>query len=581
MSIKQKQVILNEIIKFKNAKFRILKASDNKVKYLGDLSKIDLANLFTEDGRRAIHESDTGYGAALIMELRLLDLLKNLRGIEASLLGKLRELDDKLFEQNNTEIKDLIKRLIWLISFKSTAHKAAFDRSTGILWLILLYYNIEKEEYILSNELEHLLKESEIEKLVKDKLQSVIADKNKLDSFLKFELRIMNLLVTQVRLQISMLSSLKAPLSVNVEKSAKNDVQVLVIGGGIAGISTAYHLSRANVNAMVVEAGRIGIGSDNIMSGTLGLNTVSHSKCVFSYFPESNWETYVRKNRKGNGKIRARTFLEIANSGAEIIKRMSNSLSPSLIRQYGSIILGGKEEYNSLKKEFLIYKSLPFLRNCRFYSKKEIYGIFGTNAFEGGIFFPNDAIVDSVAYVRLLKERANIMVAENVKVIGIKQTKTGVAVKTARPINKTSYDGTFTEEITADYVVIATNGFLMDMNLRKAMERFWTFQLSYRDNGPNSPNTAEVAEINHWWARQDNVLFVGGEDEHVVGDKFRFPRTEEKAKKNLIKWANEKFPQTRGKQPLEFHFGICAEISDETPLVGRFSDDSRIFYIVG
>ena len=80
-TIRQKQATLQEIIKFKNAKFKVLKRSEHKLKYLEDLARISLANIFTDEGRKAIHDSESGYGVALIIELRLLDLLKKLRDI--------------------------------------------------------------------------------------------------------------------------------------------------------------------------------------------------------------------------------------------------------------------------------------------------------------------------------------------------------------------------------------------------------------------------------------------------------------------------------------------------------------------
>ncbi|MEK6983146.1 MAG: FAD-binding oxidoreductase [Nanoarchaeota archaeon] len=545
-------------------------ASEHKIKYLEDLSSIDLPNLFTDDGRKAIHESETGYGTALVIELRLLDLLKKFRDIEANLLKKLHELNQKVFEHHNNEIKVLIKQLIWLISFKSTEGKAAFDRSTGVLWLILIYYNIEKEEYILSNELEHLLQESEIENLVRGKFQSVINDANKLNLFLKSELKALNLLIIQVKQQLSLLAILGKLVSVNAEKAVKNYVQVLIIGGGLAGISTAYHLTRANVQVMVVEAGRIGMGRDDMISGTMSMGFPRHSLMILTPY-DSNYEKFVKKNRKGGqGKLRARIFLEMSTAGVEMQKSIGRQLGPDIIRQYGTLMVGNKKEFEALKDEYKYYKLMGFGRDYNLVSKVQIAELYKTSVFEGGLLIPNDAIASGEEYPRILADKAGLTVAENAKVIDIKQTKTGVMVKTDSA-----------GDITADYVVLATNGFLIDKNLRGKIWPWWTFEISYEDNGPNTPNSFDFNDDYHWFSRQDNLLFIGGGATSIISNNFRFYKYEEREKGKLIKWVNKIFPQTRGKQPVAFHFGVGAYTIDEVPIVGKYSMESRIFYIVG
>jgi len=51
--------------------------------------------------------------------------------------------------------------------------------------------------------------------------------------------------------------------------------------------------------------------------------------------------------------------------------------------------------------------------------------------------------------------------------------------------------------------------------------------------------------------------------------------------KKLAIWANDKFPETSGKTPVANHFGVSADTKDEIPIIGKFSDKSRLCYIVG
>ena len=45
---------------------------------------------------------------------------------------------------------------------------------------------------------------------------------------------------------------------------------IIIVGGGLSGLSTAYHLARQGIEPIVIEAGKIGIGTDEMLSGTNG-----------------------------------------------------------------------------------------------------------------------------------------------------------------------------------------------------------------------------------------------------------------------------------------------------------------------
>ncbi len=345
-----------------------------------------------------------------------------------------------------------------------------------------------------------------------------------------------------------------------------NDIQTLVVGGGLAGMSTAYHLTKKGVDTMVIEAGKIGRGSDDMISGTASIPKPSHTKMITTPF-DSDYAAFSRMH----GKEGARTYLELSSAGRELQKSLARELNPELVRELGSLAVGHGTQLNSLRKEYKNYKRIGYGDDLRFFSREQIHQIYKNKktAFDGGLFIPKDAIIDADMYLWGLKGKGSISVAEKMKVSGIEEMADGVRVRV---------DG---DEMTADNVIIATNGFYNDKNLEGLLDKRWSFAVSYGDEGPNTPNTWEFSDKYCYFTRQDNVLMVAGEDKPVINGNTRFSIHEHDAFSKLTKWANEKFPSTKGKTPIATHFGICTYTPDEIPIVGKFDKNSRISYIVG
>src|SRR5256885_9281174 len=87
--------------------------------------------------------------------------------------------------------------------------------------------------------------------------------------------------------------------------------------------------------------------------------------------------------------------------------------------------------------------------------------------------------------------------------------------------------------------------------------------------------------ISHYWSRQDAKLIVGGEDTPVLGNNFRAPPDLERSVARLSHWCGESFPRLAGRRPRALHYSVYGETRDNLPILGRFSDQSRIWYAVG
>ncbi len=347
------------------------------------------------------------------------------------------------------------------------------------------------------------------------------------------------------------------------------DIKVAIIGGGLSGLSASYHLANKGITEQIlIEAGKIGRGTDDMISGTNSVLTPSHSKMITLTYA-SDYETFAEKN----GEESAKKYLNLSSSGCEMQKLIAKKLNPSIVRELGSIVVGKGQEFDALKRDQKNYAKIGY--NMNYLSKEDISDIYkiNKNSFDGGFLIKQDAAINIFEYLNLLSKdvsKKGVIIAENTKVAGIKEYEDRVEIETDK-----------NERITAENAVIATNGFYKDENLEGLLERWWTFAVCYDNYGTNTPNSWEISDIYFYWARQDNVLMIGGQDKKVINDNFRFYSNEQEEMKKLIKWANDNFPETYGKSPIASHFGVSADTKDEIPIIGKFSDKSRICYIVG
>jgi len=113
------------------------------------------------------------------------------------------------------------------------------------------------------------------------------------------------------------------------------------------------------------------------------------------------------------------------------------------------------------------------------------------------------------------------------------------------------------------------------------MRSYWTFLVAFDDPGENTPNAYYFDPRAHYWARQDGKLIVGGGDTPVIDDNFRAPPNAERSARRLVGWCAETFPRLAGRTALALHYSVFGETRDNLPILGRFSPQSRVWYVVG
>ena len=102
------------------------------------------------------------------------------------------------------------------------------------------------------------------------------------------------------------------------------DVDVVIIGGGYAGISVAYQLSLLGISNIVIEAGQAGRGSDDFLSCT---NTIAMSKIVTSFGD-------IIEVCRILGKKAGPLFAKFLSEGVGIQRELSGG-SPEILKSNG------------------------------------------------------------------------------------------------------------------------------------------------------------------------------------------------------------------------------------------------------
>jgi len=349
------------------------------------------------------------------------------------------------------------------------------------------------------------------------------------------------------------------------------DVQILIVGGGISGMSAALHLFRAGVDEVyVLEAERIGQGGEYYLPGTPGPAFPDYTKMVLT--PDDRGYTYL--SRRFNRQV-ALNLLRIKRRGVELELKLAREFDPGLVRQYGTLIVGEPDDERRLREEQRVMKDLGIDADLDGYGAERIAAMFGTASgkYVRGLFVPEDAIIDSTRYVQAIaRALGEIRCREHSRVVALRENGDGVQVRLENG-----------EAISAAQLVVATNGFIIDRdpNLDGKLRSYWTFVAAYDDPGDNTPNAYYFDPRAHYWARQDGKLIVGGEDTPVVGDNFRAPPDAEGSATKLARWCGSTFPRLTDRKPRALHYSVFGETRDNLPILGRFLPQSRVWYVVG
>ena len=139
------------------------------------------------------------------------------------------------------------------------------------------------------------------------------------------------------------------------------DLQILIIGGGLSGLSAALHLTRAGVEDLfVLEAEQIGQGGNVYLPGSPGPVFPDYTKMVLT--PDDRGYTYL--SRRYNREV-ARNLMRVKRRGVALQLALAREFDPDLVRQYGTLIVGEADDERRLREEHRVMRDLGIEADSR------------------------------------------------------------------------------------------------------------------------------------------------------------------------------------------------------------------------
>ena len=273
---------------------------------------------------------------------------------------------------------------------------------------------------------------------------------------------------------------------------------VVVVGGGVSGCSTAWHLARAGARVRLLEARDVASGASGRNGGFL-LAGMAHRPVALAELV---------------GADRAGELFQLTADGRERLFEVAVSIGAgAFATRTGSLRLAvDAEELDDLEDEATLLEAIPGVRVERV-AAPDLPSTLGTH-FLGGLRFPDDGRSVPAAWVRALASaaaEAGAVLHERSPVVSIDDDADGVEVRTAGG-----------HVVRGEHVVVATEAWLSGL-----LPELAGLVLPYRSQvlaaAAPRDGDGEVRRVlpNVTWSRRgwdyaqqaaDGTLVVGGEE---------------------------------------------------------------------
>ena len=328
------------------------------------------------------------------------------------------------------------------------------------------------------------------------------------------------------------------------------DADVCIIGGGIAGLTTAYLLTRAGRSVVVIDDGPIGGGET--------ARTTAHLSCAI--------DDRIYRIAKWHGDDKARLAVESHAAAIDEIERIvSMEQIDCDFSRLDGYLFEAEEGDDDLDEELEAARRLGL-------GKIELVENVTLDGFDLGraLRFPDQGQFHILRYLAGLAKAIEInggRLFSNTQAVEWKGEES--------PTVKTHYGRT----VTARSIVLATNYPIMSKMFAKLPAyRTYAVGISVPKGSVDKVLLWDTGDPYHYVRIQEeddhDVLIVGGED-HRTGQGGDDP---DERFQNLWKWTAARFQSA---EKIIHHWsGQCFETHDGLAFIGRFSDAEPNVYLI-
>ena len=343
-----------------------------------------------------------------------------------------------------------------------------------------------------------------------------------------------------------------------LNKDVKTDA--LVIGGGISGALSAYYLTEAGIQTILVDARSIGLGS------------TCASTSLLQY--ELDIPLHLLKDKVG--KETATRSYQLC---AEAIGKLTDIMRETGYSEYetcNSLFFSRHaREKLFMEREFNARKEAGF--NMEFLGEDQLHQLYGLKACFG-IRSEIGATMNTYSLTHHLLQyciKKGLQVYDRTKITELEEQSNSLGVATE---NK--------HKIKASYVINATGYEVINFLDKKIVNFDCTYAIASEHQEENAPFWKDRAmmwntDSPYLYLRltKDNRILAGGRDEPFSNKTTRQLFLEKKAR--LIEKDIKKIlPRLNFRTEFSWS-GTFGKTKDSLPYIGRNADSQRIFYALG
>jgi gamma-glutamylputrescine oxidase len=335
------------------------------------------------------------------------------------------------------------------------------------------------------------------------------------------------------------------------------DCDVCVVGGGIAGCSTALHLAERGYRVVLLEGQRIGWGA----SGRSGAQAIFGLACGHEKI-----ERYL-------GADDARKVFHVTIEGLDLIRSLIAKYSIACDWRQGQMHAAIKpRQYDELAR-WVDELAVIGYRAPRFVDRNEIASMIASDRYLGGLYDPNSGHLHPLNYTLGLASAAvsqGVRIFEGSRALGY-QDGARVTVRTAQGL------------VRARHLVICANAYVdgLSPRLNSRIMPVLTYIVATEQLGPERasallPNNMAVTDINwvldYFRRSADDRLLFGGRVSYSGYDPLN-TATATRARMLRV------FPQL-GATRIEYSWGGFVDITlSRAPNFGRLAPN--VYYLQG
>ncbi len=273
-----------------------------------------------------------------------------------------------------------------------------------------------------------------------------------------------------------------------------------VIGGGLTGLSAAFHGAKSGLSVLLLEAQRVGWGASGRNGGQVG-----------SGF---NWSQRRLEDRLGRAEAHA--LWALAEEAKAVVLGHGTGRTPPVHPRYGILSAALTEREASAAREEAAWMATHYGTRTETLTRADVAARIGTQAYAGGTLDPTAAFCDPLALTLGMARdalAAGATIHEGAEVHAIAPGPGGITVRTAQGY------------VTATHVVQATNGYapwLTGPTAARVLPINNYIAVTEPLAQPPMREPLAVADsrfvVNYFWQTDDGRLVYGGGESY--GKRF-------------------------------------------------------------